>query len=206
MNVCSRIESSGRRGCIHASKETAEELKKHGKEGWLEKRQDIVTVKGKGTLETYWLNVTNVRQASIASAAPSDGDELGMGLKTKYGKDISGLDEKKNRLVNWNVEMLMRLLKQIVAHREVSPEPQKRVPHRSSSAPLDDHKPQLPLEEVREIIHLPEYDDQATGKQANPDKVEIPIEVTKQLHALVGEISKMYRNNPFHNVSVQITL
>ena len=43
---------------IHASKETADLIIAAGKENWLIKREDPIVVKGKGEIETYWLNPT----------------------------------------------------------------------------------------------------------------------------------------------------
>lgn len=60
MNTASRHESTGMPGRIHLSKETANLLREAGKEMWLQTRQDKVLAKGKGELETYWLNVQNV--------------------------------------------------------------------------------------------------------------------------------------------------
>lgn len=188
MNTCSRIEASSRRGCILVSKETAELLKKAGKEGWLEKRQDLVAVKGKGTLETYWVHASGGRQGSVASFAPSE--EAGAELKAVYGEKLTDLDDKINRLVNWNTERLVQLLKQVIAHRGTSAV-QKRKSIVSRGTSFD--KGRLPLEEVREIIHLPDYDGRGAEKQKDPEEIKIPSEVAEQVHDLVGSIARLYR-------------
>lgn len=45
MNTCARLESSSKRGHIHASKETADLLVKAGRGKWLRKREDRVSAK-----------------------------------------------------------------------------------------------------------------------------------------------------------------
>ena len=58
MNTASRMESTGMRGKIHISGETAELLRAEGKEQWFEPREGKVFVKGKGEMQTYWLHTS----------------------------------------------------------------------------------------------------------------------------------------------------
>ena len=54
INTASRMESTGEAGKIQLSEETAELLRIDNKRSWLTKREDKVTAKGKGTLQTWW--------------------------------------------------------------------------------------------------------------------------------------------------------
>ena len=54
INTASRMESTGESGKIQLSEETAELLRIDNKSSWLIKREDKVTAKGKGTLQTWW--------------------------------------------------------------------------------------------------------------------------------------------------------
>lgn len=54
MNVCGRMEQTSKAGRIQCSFETAELLRKSGKEAWLEKRSEGVMAKGKHML---WRNL-----------------------------------------------------------------------------------------------------------------------------------------------------
>ena len=56
MNTTARIESTGARGCIHLSSETANLLKQAGKHTWIKQHDKIIVAKGKGLLQTYWLS------------------------------------------------------------------------------------------------------------------------------------------------------
>ena len=55
INTASRMESTGVGGKIQVSEETAELIRLDGKESWLVKRDSMVTAKGKGLLQTYWV-------------------------------------------------------------------------------------------------------------------------------------------------------
>ena len=50
--AASRMESNGMKGRIHVSQETADELIMAGKTSWLKTRQDKITAKGKGEMQT----------------------------------------------------------------------------------------------------------------------------------------------------------
>jgi class 3 adenylate cyclase len=55
VNVASRMESTGEGGKIQVSQATADLLLADGKGKWLEKRKDLVAAKGKGEMQTYWV-------------------------------------------------------------------------------------------------------------------------------------------------------
>ena len=206
MNTCARIESSGKAGHIQCSKETAELIEKGGKGGWLDKRADTVAVKGKqGRLQAYWVAVPRERTESVNSVASDDN----LVASAVYGPKLPGLPEKAYRLIDWNVEMLLRIMKQMAALRAAK----KNVSFASSATKatkmslssgkllpsmFDLDLGKTPLEEVREIISLPEFDEKAARQQKDPDEVEIPQDVVEQLHLLVSKIACMYNNNPFH--------
>jgi class 3 adenylate cyclase len=55
VNTASRMETSSIPGSIHCSSDTAELLRKAGKGQWIMPRTELVTLKGKGTAQTYWV-------------------------------------------------------------------------------------------------------------------------------------------------------
>lgn len=55
VNVASRMESNGQGGKIQVSQATADLLAADGKTNWLVKRQELVAAKGKGEMQTYWI-------------------------------------------------------------------------------------------------------------------------------------------------------
>jgi hypothetical protein len=58
MNVASRMQSTGKVPQIQASKETAQLALQAGKSDWVEQRDELVGVKGKGQPQTYWVKPT----------------------------------------------------------------------------------------------------------------------------------------------------
>ena len=70
VNTGARMESTGSPGKIQVSKSTAELLIDTGKGNWLIPREDIVSAKGKGKMETFWVNIATTR-----SVSPSDIDD-----------------------------------------------------------------------------------------------------------------------------------
>ena len=63
MNTAARMESTGERGKTQVSEATAESLTAAGKHHWLIPRKELVNAKGKGELQTYWVNPSRSRDA-----------------------------------------------------------------------------------------------------------------------------------------------
>ena len=57
VNVASRMESNGVKGRIHVSQATADALTAAGKASWLTPREDKIVAKGKGLMQTYWVQI-----------------------------------------------------------------------------------------------------------------------------------------------------
>ncbi|CAB9504693.1 Receptor-type guanylate cyclase gcy [Seminavis robusta] len=185
MNSCQdNLFQSGKPNKIQCSRETTEHLTKLGKGGWVCQRTDLPDTQGLGTGELYWVTVPTERAGSTCSAASSD-FRLSSTLH-------SGHDGRTKRLIDWNVEMLSNLMKEIVARRG-------GVSVKSTKGAATESRKTLPLEEVREIIELPAFDSQEASKQMSPEDVTLPLIVTKQLRQLVSTIACMYNDNPFHN-------
>jgi hypothetical protein len=112
------MESTGFRGRIHISQTTADLIIAAGKAHWIKPREDQVQAKGKGTMQTYWLNPAAKKGSSAASnegeaTFPVDSDHI---LRSPV-KD-SG---KEERLVQWMVELLTEHMKKIVSdHRALN--------------------------------------------------------------------------------------
>jgi class 3 adenylate cyclase len=64
MNTASRMESNGLRDRIQVSQETADLLIVGGKPHWVSPREDKIKAKGKGELQTYWLDLSKNKQSS----------------------------------------------------------------------------------------------------------------------------------------------
>jgi Adenylate and Guanylate cyclase catalytic domain len=66
-NLAARMESNSCNGRIQVSETTAQLLCAANKHHWLIKREDPIDAKGKGTLQTYWLDI-NAKGSSIVGS------------------------------------------------------------------------------------------------------------------------------------------
>jgi hypothetical protein len=71
--------------------------------------------------------------------------------------------------------------------------------HKDIDLQDSDHSRGCVLDEVKEIIELPEFDAVAARKQEGLATVELESTVATQLHEYVSCIAAMYKQNPFHN-------
>ena len=140
----------------------------------------------------------NTDHGSIAS-----GNYWGEEFDDEHRRDTNNVVDYPNmsqkiqvsRLIDWQTDLLLRLLTQIVAGREAS-----------SSEPIKNpdqliNRKDTVLEEVSECIFLPKFDPKAAKARVRPDAVELPSEVVSQLREYVALIAERYRSNPFHNFS-----
>jgi len=210
VNTAARIESNGLRNRIHLSEQTASLIMATGRKEWVSEREDAIEAKGKGTMKTYWL--LTLRAAEKASSEADDeedkeggegGDEQEYVPKASFMQRIAAMKESRaskerriQRLVQWNSEMLVQLLKQVVARRQVL---QRRKTSQAALSAMAGNigSGTMIVEEVAEIITLPEFDAQACA--GNATSVCLPEKVVEQVHSYVGTVAGMYRDNPFHN-------
>jgi hypothetical protein len=142
MNTASRMESTGSPGKIHVSKGTCDLICAAGKQHWLTPRPEMVTAKGKGAMQTYWLEPTRRRKLEVTAndhetrppCAPLNHagnvkvkDEWGSLSITPNIHDeefnrnqIRDHDLKIGRLVDWNADILLSLLSKITMARSKS--------------------------------------------------------------------------------------
>jgi class 3 adenylate cyclase len=201
MNTASRMESTGARGKIQISEDTAELLRQGGKDRWIKIRDETIVAKGKGEMQTYWLAVTKAEEGSeFDSSAHSSGRDVsdnGSVGGRQRNRNTEG-DAKTNRLIEWNTEVLMRLLKQIEARRRILKQtnPNRRADADESLFESDNH---MVIDEVKEIIALPEdnFSDAIRGAE---ESVVFHPSVGEELADFVTNIASLYNDsNPFHN-------
>jgi hypothetical protein len=149
-----------------------------------------VYAKGKGQMKTFFLEI----KQTLSS------DE---GSSHREHKDISvspcdEILDKNTRQIDWNFEVLSRLLKQIIASRKTLPGANDRKPIGYNCDECFKHGRVHPFDEVAEIIEMPNYQRGAKNKE-DIDSIVIDPQVAGQLRDLLQKISSMYRENPFHN-------
>jgi len=235
VNTAARMESSGQTGCIHVSSSTADALKKAGRHRWVRPRENTVLVKGKGHMQTYFMETikesiqrtklakykqtgkqtepatgltTSLASTIISEAEEETSDSEETSNDVHYpDDDVSGDFEfhrqmtKTDRLVEWNVEILCYLLKQImvarpenqeIGNREVLAEVENKM--RSEESALT-----TVLDEFKEIIKLPSIEAEEILQRRHPDTITLPPVVITQLRDLLKQIAGMYNENHFHN-------
>jgi class 3 adenylate cyclase len=198
VNTAARIENLGKPSMIHISKETANLLIAAGKIDWVKPRKGLTSAKGKGMIQTYWLTIPNGRSPKSKnhpSADPTTESEL-PDTEEQHRLDSYNKAERTERLIDWNVNVLQRLIKKIVAMRDIKKS-------KWSSKREDDLRTELRkegstvLDEVQEVIPLSATN--AKEYKLDPESVEVDPVALVQLRDYVMHISKMYRDNPFHN-------
>jgi hypothetical protein len=118
------MESTGERNKIQVSQATADALTKAGKSHWLTARSDVVKAKGKGVLQTFWVDPTRTPDDNGSSGGSdvSDSNHLRSDGSVEIIHDLGPLipttnDARNTRLVEWMVEMLLVHIKKIVSYQ-----------------------------------------------------------------------------------------
>jgi 3'5'-cyclic nucleotide phosphodiesterase/Adenylate and Guanylate cyclase catalytic domain len=131
MNTASRIESSGVPGRIHVSQETALLLEEAGKADWVIPRNELVTLKGKGELQTFFVRPTS-KSATIVFDDSLSFARFDAGFNGSSDYPLNAIDigaanwcdranengnDRTQRLVRWNAEILHSHLLALAADR-----------------------------------------------------------------------------------------
>ena len=103
---------------------------------------------------------------------------------------------KIERLVSWNVDLLHRLLKQIVARRYclVNAEPNRKA---DADESLYTNRTGTVLDEVKESLELPDFNYSRTAAE-QAENIVLDPDVVEQLKDYVTEVANLYPDHPFH--------
>ena len=196
------MESTGFPDSIQISQDTADLLIAAGKISWVKPRTDMVNAKGKGLMQTYFLEMakkttgsSNGDDSIIDSTDFSDGMlEL---TETAVGSNDFGMPleitSKNSRLVEWISEVLLGLIKEIVVRRGATTQ---RSRSRSVSdlilKPEDCHV----IDEVKEIIALPSPSNKETKNETFNPIADLDPVIGEQLRHYLARIAALYPENP----------
>ncbi|CAJ1964566.1 unnamed protein product [Cylindrotheca closterium] len=211
VNTCARIETTGNRNKIHMSKDTADLLTKAGKSNWIMPRSDKVYAKGKGEMQTFWMkHLTTEDGVSVGDGKQRSDNVLPSSFShSKRRVALDGTIKRKpqdltqrkfDRLVNWNVDVLITLLKQVVERRQsVGAEPAElstiQEVEKELSVPVSEGGTPA-FDQVVESLELATFDAKAARSQLG---VELSEEVKNELKEYVRTVASLYNANPFHN-------
>ena len=200
VNTAARMESTGKVNKIQVSQATADLLKAARKSHWLHPRDEMVEAKGKGLLITYWVEPkTNIASSTGTTSILTD---LSTSKRTFTDEPHAAprISSQMERLINWNIDVLERLLKKIVARRQsLRRKSEVKVNWRKVRKNRDESDKQIVLDEVQEVIKLPEYESKYLDLSA--DSIVLEPRVRFQLREFVTAIALTYHDNPFHNFS-----
>lgn len=194
VNTASRIETTGERDKIHLSQTTADLLIQSDKGDWVVPREDLVTAKGKGQLQTYWLilepghnnSMNHNATGETCDTTETQSDESNRRSSTDF---TLALDPKTRRLVDWNVEILLLALKNIVAAKGSQNTTKSDLTLQPSAVVLDE------LSDVIDIVPS----SAGVMPEAVTDAVELGPTVQSQLRDFVTTIASMHGDHLFHN-------
>lgn len=196
MNRTSRIETSGKAGRVHLSKETAELLMADGKGHWLEKRRDAVSVKGLGELTTYWLTIKASGSSSNTVDTASDASNT---MDSSSSGDVARtvFSAREKSLVSWHADLLSSYLQKIFAFRNQKTGTTGMKQDQGDARFLRniEQKAHFGQASLDHCISFPVVD-----AVVDADSIVLDSNVKNQLRRFVEEIADLYNiSNPFHN-------
>ena len=190
---------------IHLSSETANLLIEAGKADWVQPRENLVTAKGKGEMQTYWLilkkkdkeNSTLGGRSSHGGTDTSDSRSVASSREFAEG-EAAAAAEKIARLIDWNVQVLKLYLKKVIAMRNPN-NGRGWLARAQSISGLQASRTAgaTVLDEVMEVIPLPKVD--SNGYYQDPESIELGDAAEQQLEDFVTAIAGLYHDNPFHS-------
>jgi hypothetical protein len=174
---------------IQISQSTSELVVAAGKIHWVEPRKDAVKAKGKGLLNTFWMQPHTKREST--NSLTVDTEE-----RQDLHKEIQDEDReaKEDRRIDWIAGLLEEHIKRVVARRNAA-----HKHYNQTTAVYRPNEGQIPLDEVAYKIVLTNFDMKVAMKENHASMVVISPEINSQLSSYVADIASIYRLNPFHN-------
>lgn len=169
---------------IQMSETTAALLVKAGKSRWLEEREDRISTPERGEVITHYL-VRGTGKKSRRLSNDEDSAEVSCDSGDEFEDDML-------RWIEFNVGVFEKLLKQIV-NSGVNSAPDENVGAISLS-----ERGSMPLDEVKEIIEMVDFDKRTVKKPFEQENIELPETVVAELREYVTAIASLYNDNPFH--------
>ncbi|CAJ1963472.1 unnamed protein product [Cylindrotheca closterium] len=188
VNTAARLESTGKTNQIQVSQATANLINASGKSHWIRKREEMVEARGKGQMQTYWVKhkaSSAERSDSFTGSRSVDSSE-----RIQVGSKTAGV---RKTLIEWQIELLSRLLKQIIYHRKT------KSGSKSENFASNVYGKGLPRDEIAEKISMPAFAPNSSKRDIDIDSIELSAEVVLQLEDLATSIAQLYHDNSFHN-------
>ena len=110
------MESTGIRDKVQITHATANLLVAAGKEHWITPRSDVIEAKGKGTLQTYWLDPSKAKVSGVSiSGSTSDNTSCDGSRQQELDTPKTTDLDKHDRLIEWMMELLLEKIRSLVS-------------------------------------------------------------------------------------------
>jgi hypothetical protein len=184
-----QYSSSGSPGKIHVSEATAKLLSQNGKGSWVTQRTEMVNVKGKGSIQTFWLNTQGNKHASESCGSSRDETNSVNAIDAIRYDDAA----RKERNVEWICQVLQYRIQNVL---RTIPDDLKQSSGQRVFFPAAGS---IPLAEVAEIVPLSSNRDATKRSTESSCDCELDECVQAELRSFVYEVAETYQSNPFHN-------
>lgn len=142
----------------------------------------------KGELQTFWLktrthlNKGNSSNDSSESSLDDSEDNKNQTSSENQARanypDLAAMDDRTTRLVNWNCEMFLKLLRQITSSRQA-------LGVVACDKPVLTKQGGTVIDEVAEIVNMKSFDAAMAANRADPGRVDLGQEVEEELRDYV---------------------
>jgi hypothetical protein len=114
-------------------------------------------------------------------------------LTSPWEERKAAISKQNQRLVDWNTEMLQRMLMAIVEKRIASGEAfQQNIPV------IELQEGKTYCDEIVEVINFPSFDEETSPDKLDIDGVDLGSEVDSQLRDFVTVLASRFQDNQFH--------
>ena len=151
-------------------------------------RDTMVFAKGKGEMQTYWLERNGESAKSTVSTGTSGSEsEMDPDMvqsvedRTELAERNSSLTDKILRLVDWNTEHMKGMLQDVIERREASGSIPDSPNHMKMVETESLKSDGIVLDHVQDIIMLPTFDSEAASKQKSSRSLTLSDKVSAQL-------------------------
>jgi 3'5'-cyclic nucleotide phosphodiesterase len=173
------MESNSLPGKILCSQKTADHLISLGRQAWLKQQTGLVNAKGKGMMQTYWVNSVKTSVEDWSNSSTSS-DEI-----------FFAKENLKDGSIDWMAKVLECALEKVVLNRDTTVQDSYKSFVKSYGMFPN------PRDEVTETIILPKPSQKSL--KVRDSCTPVSNVVKEQITEYVSCIAELYRNNPFHN-------
>ncbi|CAB9526134.1 Receptor-type guanylate cyclase gcy [Seminavis robusta] len=217
VNTAARMESNGKKECIHCSQETADILYEKGKGHWVHPRDERIVAKGKGELQTYWILPGGGESSMFDQSAMFDFEEEDEEEEEeKFHKETAAIEaalkgfpgtdeERENKVkwaqkndssIGWIVDLLFAEVKGIAWERKQLTEYDSDVDHWGKNSP-EGRPVKWDYRLCNAIFELAD----STGQRGTKSWTVAKDKVKDELKLFVLLLAFQYKEDaPFHNL------